>query len=179
MARSVEIQLRANASPNIRCGKLISPCTVFRCLWSSFACSRLHFSLSPSFGWKIKCWLRLGLIHIGCTYHRLSNQLSLFCFRFNTINWRRGSPISKIIGLSHNMNDTGKFKLQISQRLMLFKETRLFLYRVIKLILLEFVNNFLSLFYIAFWLGDVKMISNQLMTQLIVFQVTPKPLKLK
>lgn len=44
-------------------------------------------------------------------------------------------------------------------------------FRVIKLILLEFVNNFLSLFYIAFWLGDVKMIANQLMTQLIVFQV--------
>lgn len=43
--------------------------------------------------------------------------------------------------------------------------------RVIKLILLEFVNNFLSLFYIAFWLGDVKMIRNQMMTQLIVFQV--------
>lgn len=45
-------------------------------------------------------------------------------------------------------------------------------HRVIKLIVLEFVNNFLSLFYIAFWLGDVKMISNQLMTQLIVFQVS-------
>lgn len=44
-------------------------------------------------------------------------------------------------------------------------------HRVIKLIVLEFVNNFLSLFYIAFWLGDVNMISNQLMTQLIVFQV--------
>lgn len=44
-------------------------------------------------------------------------------------------------------------------------------FRVIKLIVLEFVNNFLSLFYIAFWLGDVKMIGNQLMTQLIVFQV--------
>lgn len=45
-------------------------------------------------------------------------------------------------------------------------------HRVIKLIVLEFVNNFLSLFYIAFWLGDVNMISNQLMTQLIVFQVS-------
>lgn len=43
--------------------------------------------------------------------------------------------------------------------------------RVIKLILLEFVNNFLSLFYIAFYLGEPKIVQSQLMTQLIVFQV--------
>ncbi|XP_031623268.1 anoctamin-10 [Contarinia nasturtii] len=47
-------------------------------------------------------------------------------------------------------------------------------HRVIKLILLEFVNNFLSLFYIAFYLQDVKLISNQLMTQLLVFQIAQK-----
>lgn len=40
-----------------------------------------------------------------------------------------------------------------------------------KLIALEFVNNFLSLFYIAFWLRDINLIRSQLMTQLIVFQV--------
>lgn len=47
----------------------------------------------------------------------------------------------------------------------------LFVFRVVKLIALEFVNNFLSLFYIAFWIGDLKLLSSQLMTQLIVFQV--------
>lgn len=45
-------------------------------------------------------------------------------------------------------------------------------HRVVKLIALEFVNNFLSLFYIAFWLRDVNMVRSQLMTQLIVFQVS-------
>lgn len=44
-------------------------------------------------------------------------------------------------------------------------------HRVVKLIALEFVNNFLSLFYIAFWLRDINMVRSQLMTQLIVFQV--------
>lgn len=44
-------------------------------------------------------------------------------------------------------------------------------HRVVKLIALEFVNNFLSLFYIAFWLQDINIIKSQLMTQLIVFQV--------
>lgn len=44
-------------------------------------------------------------------------------------------------------------------------------FRVVKLIALEFVNNFLSLFYIAFWLRDINLIRSQLMTQLIVFQV--------
>lgn len=45
-------------------------------------------------------------------------------------------------------------------------------HRVVKLIALEFVNNFLSLFYIAFWLQDVNLVRSQLMTQLIVFQVS-------
>ncbi|XP_037040102.1 anoctamin-10 isoform X2 [Bradysia coprophila] len=47
-------------------------------------------------------------------------------------------------------------------------------HRVVKLIALEFVNNFLSLFYIAFWLRDVNMVRSQLMTQLIVFQIVQK-----
>lgn len=45
--------------------------------------------------------------------------------------------------------------------------------RVVKLIALEFVNNFLSLFYVAFWLQDIQLIRSQLMTQLLVFQVCP------
>lgn len=44
------------------------------------------------------------------------------------------------------------------------------MYRVNKLIILEFVNNFLSLFYIAFVLGDIKQLRSQLMTQLIIIQ---------
>lgn len=48
-------------------------------------------------------------------------------------------------------------------------------HRVVKLIALEFVNNFLSLFYIAFWLRDVNLVRSQLMTQLIVFQVSYFP----
>lgn len=44
-------------------------------------------------------------------------------------------------------------------------------YRVIKLIVLEFVNNFFSLLYIAFIKRDNKMLQNQLMTQMIVLQV--------
>lgn len=44
-------------------------------------------------------------------------------------------------------------------------------YRVNKLIVLEFVNNFFSLFYIAFIKGDMKMLQNQLMTQMIILQV--------
>lgn len=44
-------------------------------------------------------------------------------------------------------------------------------YRVNKLIVLEFVNNFFSLFYIAFIKCDMKMLQNQLMTQMIILQV--------
>lgn len=44
-------------------------------------------------------------------------------------------------------------------------------YRVNKLIVLEFVNNFFSLFYIAFIKADMKMLQNQLMTQMIILQV--------
>lgn len=47
-------------------------------------------------------------------------------------------------------------------------------HRVVKLIALEFVNNFLSLFYIAFWLRDVQLIGSQLITQLVVFQIVQK-----
>ncbi|XP_053697740.1 anoctamin-10 isoform X2 [Sabethes cyaneus] len=43
-------------------------------------------------------------------------------------------------------------------------------HRVNKLIVLEFVNNFLCLFYIAFVLQDMKMLRTQLMMQLIVLQ---------
>ncbi|XP_049288055.1 anoctamin-10 isoform X2 [Anopheles funestus] len=43
-------------------------------------------------------------------------------------------------------------------------------HRVNKLIVLEFVNNFLCLFYIAFILQDMKMLKTQLMMQLIVLQ---------
>ncbi|XP_049531072.1 anoctamin-10 isoform X1 [Anopheles darlingi] len=43
-------------------------------------------------------------------------------------------------------------------------------HRVNKLIVLEFVNNFLCLFYIAFVLQDMKMLKTQLMMQLIVLQ---------
>lgn len=45
-------------------------------------------------------------------------------------------------------------------------------YRVNKLIVLEFVNNFFSLFYIAFVKCDMKMLQNQLMTQMIILQVS-------
>lgn len=45
-------------------------------------------------------------------------------------------------------------------------------YRVNKLIVLEFVNNFFSLFYIAFVKLDMKMLQNQLMTQMIILQVS-------
>lgn len=43
-------------------------------------------------------------------------------------------------------------------------------YRVMKLIVLEFVNNFFSLFYLAFVKRDKKMLQNQLMTQMIILQ---------
>lgn len=52
-------------------------------------------------------------------------------------------------------------------------------HRVVKLIALEFVNNFLSLFYIAFWLRDINMIRSQLMTQLVVFQVSFKNINIQ
>lgn len=44
-------------------------------------------------------------------------------------------------------------------------------HRVNKLIVLEFVNNFFGLFYIAFIKRDMKTLQNQLMTQMIVLQV--------
>lgn len=44
-------------------------------------------------------------------------------------------------------------------------------HRVNKLIVLEFVNNFFSLFYIAFIKRDMKMLQAQLMTQMIILQV--------
>lgn len=44
-------------------------------------------------------------------------------------------------------------------------------HRVNKLIVLEFVNNFFSLFYIAFIKRDMKMLQNQLTTQMIILQV--------
>lgn len=44
-------------------------------------------------------------------------------------------------------------------------------YRVNKLIVLEFVNNFFSLFYIAFIKQDMKMLQSQLMTQMLILQV--------
>jgi len=47
-------------------------------------------------------------------------------------------------------------------------------HRVNKLIVLEFVNNFFSLFYIAFVKLDMKMLQSQLMTQMIILQVSEK-----
>lgn len=44
-------------------------------------------------------------------------------------------------------------------------------HRVNKLIVLEFVNNFFCLFYIAFIKRDMKMLQNQLMTQMLILQV--------
>jgi len=44
-------------------------------------------------------------------------------------------------------------------------------YVVLKLILFEFVNTFLSLFYIAFYLQDVTMLKSQVFTMLIVIQI--------
>ncbi|XP_077290700.1 abnormal X segregation isoform X2 [Arctopsyche grandis] len=43
-------------------------------------------------------------------------------------------------------------------------------HRVIKLVLFEFVNNFMSLFYIAFILKDTDMLKQQLATMLIILQ---------
>ena len=40
-----------------------------------------------------------------------------------------------------------------------------------KLILFEFVNTFLALFYIAFWLKDVTMLRSQVFSMLIVLQI--------
>ena len=42
---------------------------------------------------------------------------------------------------------------------------------VAKLVLFEFVNSFLALFYIAFWMGDVAMLKSQVWTMLLVQQV--------
>jgi len=44
-------------------------------------------------------------------------------------------------------------------------------YVVSKLVLFEFVNSFLALFYIAFYMGDVAMLKSQVFTMLIVQQV--------
>lgn len=44
-------------------------------------------------------------------------------------------------------------------------------HRVNKLIVLEFVNNFFCLFYIAFIKKDLKMLQSQLMTQMLILQV--------
>merc|ERR1712141_935474 len=44
-------------------------------------------------------------------------------------------------------------------------------YVVVKLILFEFVNTFLSLFYIAFYMKDIKMLKPQVQTMLIVLQI--------
>ncbi|XP_050306991.1 anoctamin-10 [Anthonomus grandis grandis] len=43
-------------------------------------------------------------------------------------------------------------------------------HRVTKLVLFEFVNNFLSLFYIAFVIKDIEMLRSQLQTMLIISQ---------
>lgn len=43
-------------------------------------------------------------------------------------------------------------------------------HRVIKLVLFEFVNNFMSLFYIAFILQDAEMLKQQVATMLIILQ---------
>ncbi|GFG34765.1 hypothetical protein Cfor_04644 [Coptotermes formosanus] len=43
-------------------------------------------------------------------------------------------------------------------------------HRVTKLVLFEFVNNFVSLFYIAFYIQDMEMLKNQLAVMLIIFQ---------
>lgn len=43
-------------------------------------------------------------------------------------------------------------------------------HRVTKLVLFEFVNNFLSLFYIAFVIRDIDMLRSQLQTMLIISQ---------
>ena len=42
---------------------------------------------------------------------------------------------------------------------------------VLKLVLFEFVNTFLSLFYIAFYLQDIAMLKSQVFTMLIVIQI--------
>ncbi|XP_056630386.1 anoctamin-10 isoform X1 [Diorhabda sublineata] len=58
-------------------------------------------------------------------------------------------------------------------------------HRVTKLVLFEFVNNFMSLFYIAFITKDMEMLRSQLQTMLIVnqtinhFQETVQPLAIK
>lgn len=41
----------------------------------------------------------------------------------------------------------------------------------IKLVTFEFVNTFLALFYMGFWMGDIAMLKSQLFTTLIVQQV--------
>ena len=46
-----------------------------------------------------------------------------------------------------------------------------FRYAVIKLILFEFVNTFLSLFYIGFYMQDMVMLKSQVKTMLIVLQI--------
>nr|XP_018904651.1 PREDICTED: anoctamin-10 isoform X1 [Bemisia tabaci]XP_018904652.1 PREDICTED: anoctamin-10 isoform X1 [Bemisia tabaci] len=43
-------------------------------------------------------------------------------------------------------------------------------HRVTKLVLFEFVNNFMSLFYVAFYMKDLELLRTQLATMLIIFQ---------
>lgn len=43
-------------------------------------------------------------------------------------------------------------------------------HRVTKLVLFEFVNNFVALFYIAFIIRDMEMLKSQLATMLIILQ---------
>lgn len=58
-------------------------------------------------------------------------------------------------------------------------------HRVTKLVLFEFVNNFVCLFYIAFYIQDMEMLRSQLQTMLIIsqainnFQETVQPLAIK
>lgn len=44
-------------------------------------------------------------------------------------------------------------------------------HRVTKLLLFEFVNNFMALFYIAFVIQDMEMLQNQLLIMLIILQI--------
>ncbi|XP_044726729.1 anoctamin-10 isoform X2 [Chrysoperla carnea] len=44
-------------------------------------------------------------------------------------------------------------------------------HRVTKLLLFEFVNNFMALFYIAFVIQDIEMLQNQLVIMLIILQI--------
>lgn len=43
-------------------------------------------------------------------------------------------------------------------------------HRVTKLVMFEFINNFMSMFYIAFVIQDMEMLKTQLATMLIILQ---------